>query len=125
MKMDKIKQTGLKVIILLISLSGIAQDVSGNWNGIFQVKGNQMRLVFNITQTDNGYSSTMDSPDQGAKDIPVSSTSFENKILEIELSNAGIQYEGTLKKENVFIGTFKQRGLGLNLNRNKYEKIII
>ncbi len=122
--MDKTKKRGLLVIILLVSLSCIAQDISGNWNGILQVNGNQLRLVFNITQTDNGYSSTMDSPDQGAKDIPVFSTSFENKIVKIELPNAGIQYEGTLNKENIFIGTFKQRGLSfpLNLTKDKIEK---
>ena len=89
-----------------------------------KVQGIQLRLVFNITKTEKGYSSTMDSPDQEAKGIPVTSTSYENTILKIEMSNTGIQYEGTLDKDNIFVGTFKQGGQSflLNLTKEKLEK---
>jgi len=104
------KKTGLLLFAFLTSLSICAQDISGKWNGILKVQGTQLRLVFNISKTDKGYSSTMDSPDQGAKGIPVTSTNYENSILKLEVSNAGIQYEGTLDKNNAFVGTFKQGG---------------
>ena len=42
-------------------------------------------------KTENGYSSTMDSPDQGANGIPITSISYSNSILAIEISNAGIK----------------------------------
>jgi hypothetical protein len=118
------RKTVLILFATLISLSIYAQDISGKWNGILKVQGIQLRLVFNITQTEEGYSSTMDSPDQGAKGIPVTSINYENQILKLEISNAGIQYEGTLDKENVFIGTFKQAGQSfpLNLTKEKLEK---
>jgi len=117
-----------KIVIIalatLISLSTYAQDISGKWNGILKVQGVQLRLVFNITQTEKGYSSTMDSPDQGATGIPVTATSYENSILKLEVSNAGIHYEGTLDKENTFVGTFKQGGQSfpLVLIKGKIEK---
>lgn len=118
------KKTVVILFAILTSLSIYAQDISGKWNGILKVQGIQLRLVFNITQTDKGYSSTMDSPDQGAQGIPVTSTSYENSILKLEISSAGIQYEGTLNKENVFVGSFKQAGQSypLNLTKEKVEK---
>ena len=92
------KKTTLLLITILTTLSMYGQDITGQWNGILNIQGTQLRLVFNISQADNGYSSTMDSPDQGAKGIPVTLTSYENSILILEISNAGIQYEGTLDK---------------------------
>ena len=100
------------------------QDITGQWNGKLNVQGTQLRLVFNITQSDKGYSSSMDSPDQGAKGISVTSTIYENSILKFEISNAGIQYEGLLDKENIFVGTLKQAGQSfpLDLTKEKLEK---
>lgn len=116
------RKTALIIVATLISLSIYAQDISGKWNGILKVQGIQLRLVFNISQTEKGYSSTMDSPDQGAKGIPVSLTNYENQTLKLEVSKAGIQYEGILNKENVFVGTFKQAGQSFPLNLTK-EKV--
>lgn len=83
-----------------------------------------MRLVFNVTQSDNGFSSTMDSPDQGAKGIPTTTTSFENSILKITIANAKIEYEGTLGQDNIIVGTFMQGGQSfpMNLSKEKIEK---
>jgi len=118
------RKTVLVLFVILTNLSIYAQDISGTWNGILKVQGTQLRLVFNITQTEKGYSSTMDSPDQGAKGIPVTSTNYENSILKLEVSNAGIKYEGTLDKEGAFNGTFKQGGQSfpLILTKKKIEK---
>jgi fermentation-respiration switch protein FrsA (DUF1100 family) len=118
------RKTVLIVFAILTSLSIYAQDISGKWNGILKVQEIQLRLIFNISQTDSGYISTMDSPDQGVKGIPVTSTNFENSVLKLEISSAGIQYDGTLDKENVFVGTFKQAGQSfpLNLTKEKVEK---
>ena len=68
--------------ISLITFS-FGQDILGSWNGALKVQGIELRLVFNITKTDDGYQSTMDSTDQGAKGIPVSSTIFEGDKLTI------------------------------------------
>lgn len=114
----------LILFVILTNSSIYAQDISGKWNGILKVQGIQLRLVFNITKTDKGYSSTMDSPDQGAKGIPVTTTNYENSILKLEVSNAGIKYEGILGEENAFVGIFKQSGQSfpLVLTKKKIEK---
>ena len=75
------KKITLILFTIFTTLSIYGQDITGKWNGILKVQGTQLRIVFNITQTDKVYSSTMDSPDQGAKGIPVTSTNYENSIL--------------------------------------------
>ncbi|HMT72359.1 MAG TPA: hypothetical protein PKD16_19495, partial [Saprospiraceae bacterium] len=55
------------LISLLISIPLFAQEIIGQWHGVLKVQGTQLRLVFNVTKTETGISSTMDSPDQGAK----------------------------------------------------------
>jgi len=104
--------------ILIVNLV-LGQNITGQWNGILKVQGTQLRVVFNINKTDAGLSSTMDSPDQGAKGIPVTSTSFENSILKLTVSNLGVEYQGTLGNDNVIVGNFKQAGMSFPLSLSK------
>lgn len=120
-----------KIITLIIALGAISnvfgQDITGTWNGILKVQGKQLSLVFHINKTENGFSSTMDSPDQKAYEIPVTSTNFENSKLNITVANARIEYEGVLGYDGIINGTFKQSGqtLPMNLSKGKVEKEII
>jgi len=120
------KTISIFLITLLTSFTLTAQDITGQWNGVLKVQGIQLRLVFNVAKTDNGYSSTMDSPDQGATGIPVTNTTFENSKIKFEVTNAGIEYYGELK-ENEIIGTLKQGGqeFPVNLSKNAIEKVVV
>jgi len=104
---------------ILIANIVFGQDITGSWNGILKVQGTQLRIVFNISKTENGFTSSMDSPDQGAKGIPVSSTSFENSTLKLAVSSARIEYEGILGHDNIIVGNFKQGGMSFHLNLSK------
>ncbi len=116
----------LFIISFFILFSSFTQEITGEWNGLLKVQGMQLRLVFNISKTDSGYSSAMDSPDQGAKDIPTTSTSFENSVLTIRIENAKIEYVGTLGSDNKIIGNFSQSGqvFPMDLSHNQIEKVI-
>jgi len=92
-----------------------SQDITGQWTGILKVQGMQLRVVFNISKTASGYSSTMDSPDQARTGIPVNSTTFENPKLKIEVTSLLVEYTGELK-DNKVIGTFKQIGMEFPMN---------
>jgi pimeloyl-ACP methyl ester carboxylesterase len=96
-----------------------AQEITGQWNGVLKVQGTQLRLVFNVDKTDSGYSSTLDSPDQGANGIPVTITTFEDPKIKFEVKNLGIEYNGELT------GTFKQGGqvFPLTLSRKAVDKV--
>ena len=103
----------------MVTLPVFGQDITGSWNGLLKVQGMQLRLVFNITQTDTGLSATMDSPDQGAKGIPVTSVIYENATLKVGIASAKIEYEGVLGHDNMIVGNFKQAGQSFPLNLSK------
>ena len=113
-------------IFLVTTFSSFSQDILGKWNGSLKVQGVELPLIFTISKLENGYSSTMDSPSQGAKNIPTTKTTFENSKLTIEIANAKIEYVGELKNE-IISGIFKQNGqeFPMELSRKHYEKKII
>ncbi len=113
----------LTSVFLLTSFLSFSQDITGKWNGSLKIQGIELPLVFNVSKLQNGYSSTMDSPSQGAKDIPTTKTTFENSKLNIEIAPAKIEYVGELKNE-IIIGTFKQNGqeFPMELSRKAYVK---
>lgn len=121
------KKTILFLLLSLLSHGAFAQDITGQWNGILKVPGTQLRLVLNISKTETGYSATMDSPDQGAKGIPVTTTTFENGILKLAIPAGKIEYEGVLSDNAVIVGNFKQMGqvFPLNLSRGVVEKTVL
>ncbi len=112
--------------LFLLPLIVFAQDISGQWNGMLNIQGTQLRLVFNVTDHPEGLTATMDSPDQGAKDIPVSKVDFKAPDVTFEISMAGIKYQGELKG-NEIVGTFYQNGMKfpLLLTREAQEKAIV
>ena len=101
------KTVSFFLTIFLISFTLKAQDITGQWNGILKVQGMQLALVFNVEKTENGYRSTMDSPDQGQKDIPVTNTTFESPKVKFELKKMRIEYYGELKGDKI-VGMYRQ-----------------
>ena len=110
------KKATLILLSFLISLSVFSQDITGSWNGVLKVQGIQLRLVINIQQAESGYSATMDSPDQGAKGIPVDWATFINDTLKFEVKQMGITYTGLLSEDHIIEGTFTQMGMSLPLD---------
>jgi uncharacterized protein len=120
--------------ILFFSLCAIlstvlsAQEISGSWHGKLLLPGGiSLRLVFNISKTDAGYSATMDSPDQGAKGIPMTSATLSDNLLTIIFDAAKIKYTGQAVGNDSIAGTFEQFGnsspLGLKLRTEAVAKL--
>jgi len=84
----------LILLIVLIPCLAQAQDITGQWNGILNVQGMELRLVFHISREDSTYDAKMDSPDEKALEIPASATNFKNSTLNIEIAKAGVRYQG-------------------------------
>ena len=114
-------------LYLIVATLVYGQDITGDWNGAFNMQGTQLRLVLHITKSLDGYSATMDSPDQGAMGIPMSKTTFENSMLTVELNAINFEYIGKLDSTGNVIGNFKQAGLSfpLDLSRKVIEKVEI
>jgi fermentation-respiration switch protein FrsA (DUF1100 family) len=107
-----------KIVLILfgiLSVCGLnAQSISGQWNGLLKVQGTQLRLVFHVQKQDSLLSSTLDSPDQGAKGIPVEKTTFKHSQVTFELPKLMIRYQGELKGDRI-VGKFTQGGFSTQL----------
>ena len=63
-------------LLLLLPLGSAAQDPAGVWDGTLSMDAARLRLVFRIAASPEGYTATLDSPDQGVRGIPVDSVAF-------------------------------------------------
>lgn len=107
--------------ILLLSIQFIfAQEITGSWQGELDVQGMKLPLVFHIKKDGEKLISTLDSPKQGATNIPVNTTSFTADQLALELPALGISYSGKVTNESIN-GTFKQGGMELPLILSKIK----
>jgi hypothetical protein len=104
------------LVLLFSSLYTFAQDITGDWKGTLKVSGAELHLILHIIKTENVLSATLDSPDQKALGIPVTTTKFENSTLKFTVAQLAIEYEGILDKDQVITGTFKQMGKSQPLN---------
>jgi pimeloyl-ACP methyl ester carboxylesterase len=110
------------IFILFVSTSVWTQEVIGTWHGLLDI-GQKLRLDIHISKSASGYSGKLDSPDQGAKDIPATKVEFNNNTLVFEVKNLGVSYSGNVKSDSID-GTFKQGGFStkLLLTRSEVEK---
>lgn len=102
-----------------------AQTIAGDWHGTLEFSGMKLRLIFHVEGSDGNYSGTMDSPDQGAKGIPVETITLEGQDVEIKLPKLGISFSGVLHDEAQEIkGTFSQGAANIpfTLQREAQEK---
>ncbi|QOW10757.1 alpha/beta hydrolase [Kaistella flava (ex Peng et al. 2021)] len=101
-----------------------SQNITGSWYGNLDVQGQKLPLVFHIEKEGNDFTSTFDSPTQGAKGIPIQKTLFENNDLTFNASNLGITYNGKLNAEKIE-GIFSQSGMNFPLILTRNEKTTV
>ena len=99
-------------LALLGSPAAFAQDtVVGTWSGQLEIQGMELRVVFHVEQGDGGLTATMDSPDQGATEIPVSDVTVVGDSVTLAVDRIAGAYEGVLVEDSAKIkGTWTQGG---------------
>lgn len=118
----------MKKLILLFTLLPcllFGQDLAGNWLGTLQVPGTSLRVIFKITKAADGtFSGKMDSPDQGAKDIPMDKVTITDKKITITSAPIRGQYDGELQADNNTItGTWAQGGMTFPLELKRIQEL--
>ncbi len=103
------KRIWLSALLFLIPAAAHSQDVAGDWQGTLHA-GMDLHLVLHITKGDGGaLKATLDSVDQGAYGIPVSSISLKNSNLTLGVDAVHGTYEGKLSGDgNTMSGTWTQ-----------------
>lgn len=119
--------TALLFVLGMVSLASLAASkpaVVGDWNGVLDVGGgNSLHLVVHVTQAQDGsLTGTVDSPDQQANGIRITTITYKESALHFECSDIGGSYDGKMSSDKTKLtGTWSQSGnsLALNLARSK------
>jgi len=125
------KKMGIVLAALLClaaaSLSLLSQEkkgIEGTWEGVLNVEGTDLRVVFKINkEADGALTAVMDSPDQGAMDIPLDTVTFDDGTLRLEWEAAQASYEGKMNEDGSEIeGAWEQGGVSLPLVVKRADK---
>lgn len=114
------KKYCLSLLLIIAAQSAIAQkEFEGAWSGILKIQTMELGLVFNIRDNNGKLEATMDSPNQGAKGIPVKSVSTHKDSIYIEMPEIQLVYKGALLDADHIKGNFVQRGQSFDLDLSK------
>jgi len=125
--MEKAKLTTLLLTTLLLTTLLSGQNISknilpGSWLGKLSVQGIELRLVYNFKLNEkDSLIATLDSPDQGAKNIPLGSVIMEDKKLTIKAPVLSGEYNGTITSDTTIEGVWTQRGVNYTVNLKKLK----
>jgi uncharacterized protein len=98
------------------------KSLPGSWLGNISYNGTEQRLVFNIKLNEkDSLTITADSPDQGAKNIPMGPVIINGESINIKAPFLLAEYKGTMINDTTINGTWSQRGLILELNMKKLQ----
>jgi pimeloyl-ACP methyl ester carboxylesterase len=106
----------MKILVLFTILAAAtvqaadAQDITGDWQGTLKpAPGAELHLTLHISRGGGGLKASMDSLDQGANGIPISSIALRNSKLTFASDDIQGKYEGTVKTDGSAIeGTWTQ-----------------
>lgn len=110
-------------IIFLVLNFAISTDtkITGSWQGELKLPNQNLRILFHFSEDDNEQLiAKMDSPDQNAKNIPVSDVKFNEGEVILTIKSIGGMYIGKVQDGNQSIqGIWKQSGYEFPLNLKK------
>jgi pimeloyl-ACP methyl ester carboxylesterase len=116
----------MKRLLLVLTLglgaagAASAQNLAGDWQGTLKPAGAELRLVLHITKADDGsWKGMLDSVDQGANGIPVTSISLKESKLKFTVESVNGSYEGTVNADATEISGTWTQGQSLPLDFKK------
>jgi hypothetical protein len=122
-----IKKTSTILVLLLAICTLYGQEIVGTWNGSFTVQPPEgdavtFRFVIHVDATDEGFASTVDSPDQNSFGNPTDTTTFIDKVLIVKIGEIDFIFTGTLTDSKNIDGAFVQFGQSYDLDLTKAEE---
>lgn len=90
----------IAILLFLVVSSALAQapkePIEGIWQGTLAVGAIQLRLVLKISKNADGtLKATLDSVDQGAKDLPIDTITLKESALSFQMKAIGAAFEGS------------------------------
>jgi hypothetical protein len=97
-------------------------DIDGDWEGTLKA-GASLRIVMHIATFEDGMTATMDSPDQNASGLPVTTIAREGTKLRFMMKQLGGEFSGALDAGLTTIdGTWSQLGNSLPLALKRVKR---
>ena len=92
--------------------SAPAEPPAELWAGKLAISGGiELQVVLRVTRRPSGVTAVLDSPDQGARGIPIDSVSFDGGMLKFASAKIDASYAGKLDAAGTqAVGEFTQRG---------------
>ena len=125
--MKKILALVILLNSLLLSQSLSAQNIDkkfiiGSWLGKIAAGAIELRIVFNLSVIEkDSLVATLDSPDQGVKNIKLGPVTFTGETIKISAGALLAEYNGTIKSDTLIEGTWNQAGKSAALNLVKLK----
>jgi len=121
------KRVKIILVLLLAVFSLYGQEIVGSWSGVLTIPDTGMgeakyTLVLHITAAENGYTCTMDSPDENSFGNATDTTTFEDKELTVKIGSIDFVYTGKLTDAITIDGSFTQAGQSFDLDLTKKEE---
>jgi fermentation-respiration switch protein FrsA (DUF1100 family) len=99
-------------------------SVSGSWMGKIMAGAVPLRIVFNLLVVEkDSLIATLDSPDQGAKNIKLGPVTFDGRSIKISAGAMLAEYNGMIKNDTLIEGTWTQAGRSIELNISRLKKV--
>lgn len=98
-------------------------SMAGSWLGKLNTGAIELRVIFNLSLIGkDSLIATLDSPDQGARDIPCGQVTLDKQKLVIKAPVINGEYNGVVTGDSTINGTWTQNGGSLPLNLKKQGK---
>jgi uncharacterized protein len=111
------------ITLLLFATTSYAQNkIDGAWTGKLNAGAQTLTIVIHVNHDSNGNAtSSLDSPDQGASDIPAKVDYCSSDSIAISITNLGASFKGRLNGDEIN-GGFSQMGYNFPLNLKRGEE---
>lgn len=113
------KKYSLFLLTIFCVLNIGAQEITGNWLGKLKVGAVELRIVFHIKKTDQGFTCTFDSPDQKAFGLQVNKTELLQDSLHLEIAIIKGGYHASWNGKDSLTGIFRQGPASFPLNMSR------
>ena len=111
-----LKRTGEAKVVVPEKIPALPEKFTGRWEGNLDAPGGSLHLVFNLSNKDGLGNGTIDSPDQGAVGIPMSSIVVNDNTVKIGVQVISGGYKGKLSEDGkTLTGEWSQGGATLAL----------
>lgn len=109
----------LFLLVFFFSFHSFGQinRINGPWTGTISINGMNLNIVFNFKTEGENIIASMDSPDQGAFNIPIEKTWIKGDSIFILSDKLRADYKGAIQPgDSIITGTWNQNGYKLELN---------